>query len=117
MLRGAIEVARSTPAPLEKADAADWLEDRLARERAGMATVVFHSVFWGYLTDEGRERITALMNDAGARATDAEPLAWLRMETGADQTDVTLTTWPGGEQRLLATAGYHGRPVKWLGGY
>jgi hypothetical protein len=116
-LRGAIEVARTTPAPVEKADAADWLEDRLARERGGMATVVYHSVFWGYLTAEGRNRITALMNDAGARATEAEPLAWLRMETGTEQTDVTLTTWPGGEERLLATAGYHGRPVKWLGGY
>ena len=114
LLRGAIEVAHQTPAPVEKADAVDWLEGRLARERGGAATVVYHSVFWGYLTDGGRDRITALMNEAGARATDAEPLAWLSMETGADQTDLTLTMWPGGEKRVLATAGYHGRPVKWL---
>jgi hypothetical protein len=79
-----------------------------------MATVVYHSVFWGYLTDGGRERITALMHEAGSRATDAEPLAWLSMETGADQTDLKLTMWPGGEERLLGTAGYHGRPVKWM---
>ena len=25
-----------------------------------------------------------------------------------------LTTWPGGEERLIARAGYHGRPVEWL---
>jgi hypothetical protein len=114
LLRGAIEMARRLPAVVDKADAADWLEDRLARERGGMATVVYHSVFWGYLTDEARERIADAMGEAGARATDAEPLAWLRMETGANQTDVTLTTWPGGEERVLAQAGYHGRPVKWL---
>jgi hypothetical protein len=113
-LRGAIEVARRTPVDVEKADAGDWLEERLKLERGGLATVVYHSVFWGYLTDEGRARITALMEDAGSRATDAEPLAWLRMETGDDHTDVKLTTWPGGEERLLATAGYHGRPVTWL---
>jgi hypothetical protein len=117
LLRAAIEVARQTPATVDKADAADWLDERLARERGGMATVVYHSVFWGYLTDAGRERIKRALHEAGAKATEAEPLAWLRMETGADQTDVTLTTWPGGEERLLATAGYHGRPVTWLGGY
>ncbi len=115
LLRAAIEVARSTPAPVEKADAPDWLEARLARDRGGAATVVYHSVFWGYLTDEGRARITASMNEAGERTTEAAPLAWLRMETGADQTDVTLTTWPGGNERVLATAGYHGRPVRWKG--
>jgi hypothetical protein len=114
LLRAAIELARLMPAPVDKADAADWLEQQLARERGGAATVVYHSVFWGYLTDAGRERIIALMTDAGARATDAEPLAWLRMETGAEQTDVTLTTWPGGKERVIATAGYHGRPVRWL---
>jgi hypothetical protein len=114
LLRAAIEVARQTPVTVDQADAGDWLEKQLARERGGMATVVYHSVFWGYLTDAGRERITALMHEAGNRATDAEPLAWLSMETGADQTDLKLTMWPGGEERLLATAGYHGRPVKWM---
>jgi hypothetical protein len=115
MLRGAIEVARRTPAVVDKADAGDWLAERLARERGGAATVVYHSVFWGYLTDERRERITGLMNEAGARATESDPLAWLRMEAGSDQTEIALTTWPGGAERVLATAGYHGRPVRWRG--
>ena len=114
LLRSAIEVARRTPATVDEASAPDWLEERLARERGGSATVVFHSIMWGYMTDDDRERITRTLHDAGARATTSEPLAWLRMEPGAEETDVTLTTWPGGDERVVARAGYHGRPVHWI---
>jgi hypothetical protein len=115
LLRAAIEVARRTPVTVDRASAPDWLEDRLVRERGGSATVVFHSIMWGYLTDEDRARVTRVLQDAGERATESDPLAWLRMEAGADQADVTLTTWPGGEERVIAYAGYHGRPVRWVG--
>jgi hypothetical protein len=115
LLRGAIEVARRTPASVDRQSAPDWLETRLGQRRGGSATVVYHSVFWGYLTDRDRARITHLLHEAGDAATDAEPLAWLRMEPGAEDTDLTLTTWPGADERVLATAGYHGRPVRWRG--
>jgi hypothetical protein len=115
LLRAAIEVARRTPVTVEAASAPDWIEQQLTRERAGSATVVFHSIMWGYMTDDDRARVTQSFIDAGERATESEPLAWLRMEPGADQTDVTLTTWPGGDERVIARAGYHGRPVHWLG--
>jgi hypothetical protein len=114
LLRGALEVARRTPVTVDRADAADWLEERLARPRAGAATVVYHSVFWGYLPEQTQQRITEMLHDAGSSAAEAEPLGWLRLEAGSDQTDLTLTTWPGGEERLLATAGYHAGPVEWL---
>jgi hypothetical protein len=113
VLRAAIEVARRTPATVERASAPDWLADRLAEERGGAATVVYHSVVWGYLTDEDRTRITDLMHTAGEQAAEANPLAWLRMEPGPEDADLTLTIWPGGEERVLASAGYHGRPVRW----
>jgi hypothetical protein len=115
LLRAAVEVARRTPVTVDAASAPDWLEQQFARERGGSATVVFHSIMWGYMTDEDRARITQLFADTGDRATESEPLAWLRMEPGADQTDITLTTWPGGDQRVIARAGYHGKPVHWEG--
>ena len=45
------------------------------------------------------------------------PLAWLRMEPGwvEGRADVTLTTWPGGRERLIALTGFHGVPVEWSG--
>jgi hypothetical protein len=36
------------------------------------------------------------------------------MERGSDEADVRLTVWPGGAERLIARAGYHGPPVRWL---
>ena len=114
LLRAAIEVARRTPVTVDAASAPDWIEQRLALERGGSATVIFHSIMWGYMTDDDRARVTQAIMDAGERATDSEPLAWLRMEPGADQADVTLTTWPDFDERVIAHVGYHGRPVSWV---
>ena len=95
LLRQAIEVARRTPAVVHQASAPDWLEARLAQERGGSATVVYHSVVWGYLTDDDRARLSHTIHEAGDKATEADPLAWLRMEPGPNDADITLTTWPG----------------------
>ena len=110
-LSNAIEVARTVPAELERADAFEWLEARLAHPRAGVATVVFHSVVLLYFRNEERERIGQLLARAGERATKQAPLAWLAMEPGESEADVHLTIWPGGERRRIAAAGYHGANV------
>ena len=114
LLRGAIEVARRVPADVERASAVDWLPARLAAERSGVATVVFHSIALQYLDRPGRERALSAIADAGGRATAAAPAAWLRMEPGGEQAEVRLTVWPGGNERLVATTGFHGRGVRWL---
>jgi hypothetical protein len=115
MLRGAIEVARRVPAEVERASAVDWLPVRLARARPGTATVVFHSIALQYLDRNSREEALGAIADAGARAPAEAPVAWLRMEPGGEQAEVRLTLWPGGHERLVATTGFHGRPVRWLG--
>jgi hypothetical protein len=77
--------------------------------------VVFHSIVMQYLPREGREKVAETLAEAAA-ATPAAPLAWLRMEPGgaAAEAQVRLRTWPGGEERLLATARFHGPPIRWL---
>src|SRR5204863_9458983 len=72
LLRRAIEVARRTPATVDAASASDWLGERLARERGGLATVVFHSIMWGYMTDGDRATITQMIVEAGEWATSSE---------------------------------------------
>jgi hypothetical protein len=108
-LRAALDVAGGVAAPVERAGAAGWTEARLAERAPGVATVVFHSIVMQYLRAAERERFE--------RALRAAPgtLAWLRMEPAGDVTDVRLTLWPGGEDRLLARAGYHGDPLEWIG--
>jgi hypothetical protein len=115
-LRGALEVAAHVPASVAQAAAPGWLGEQLAEPAPGVATVVFHSIVWQYLSDADRERVRRTIEKAGTRASTDAPLAWLRFEPSADRTcaEVRLASWPGGKDRLLATAGYHGRPVRWL---
>jgi hypothetical protein len=125
-LRGALEIAREVPATVERADAFDWLERRLPARQPGTATVVFQSIVALYFSTEQRARMASMLADAGAAATAGEPLAWLRFEhpdtgdpvaTGwarIGKPEVRITVWPGGDDRLLATAAAHGPPVRWL---
>lgn len=114
-LRGAFELARAVPVTLDRSEAAPWVTAQLAEPRPGMATVVYHSVVMQYLDEAGRAAFRAALDEAAARATDAAPLAWLRFEPARRTFEVTLTTWPGGAERLIAESGAHGRPVRWLG--
>ena len=120
ILEGALEVAAEVPAQVERADGSEWLPARLAEPREGLATVVFHSVAMYHASLEARNRVLTAIEEAGARATDRAPLTWLRMEGGYSYAllrltphEVWLTTWPGGEERRLATSGAHGKPVRW----
>lgn len=112
-LEAAIEVARHVPAIVDAADAADWVQHQLGEPTDGLATVVTHSIVLQYLSPERRRRLRSALDDAGHRATEAAPLAWLRMEPAGDRAELRLTGWPGGHEEVLATAGYHGRPVWW----
>ena len=67
---------------VEKADAVDWLEARLAEPAPGVATVVFHSLFIHFLDEQRRARLEAALEAAGRRASKQAPLAWLSLEWG-----------------------------------
>jgi hypothetical protein len=112
-LEAAIEVAREVPAAIDRADADVWLADRLTLPLPGIATVVVHSIVLQYLPREARVRLRETIRSAGERASGASPLAWLRMEPAGERAELRLTTWPGGDERVLATAGYHGQPIWW----
>jgi hypothetical protein len=114
-LAAAIEVARRVPAQVDQANAADWVEAALAGCVSGVATVVYHSIVWQYLSNVDRARFKHAMAAAGRDVTHDNPLAWLRFEPAGMVAEVRLQLWPGGKDRLLARSGFHGNPVKWLG--
>ena len=116
-LRLALRAAAGVPVPLERQRAADFLAKALARPAGGRATVVFQSVVWWYLSEAERQEVTALVEEAGARADRAAPLAWLRMEgASAEGTELRLRSWPSGEDCLLGRAHWHGAWVTWEAG-
>jgi hypothetical protein len=109
--RAALEVAQGLPVAIDRESAGRWTERMLAEPRAGAATALFHSIVFQYFPEEEREAFLATVEEAGARASAEAPLAWLRMEPAGPWADVRLTLWPGGEERVIAVAGYHGSPV------
>ena len=116
LLEAAIELARRVPAAVDEERAHSWLEAHLARPGPGAASVVCHSIVMQYLEPSERDAVEQVIASAGARATTERPLARLAMEAAGKLADVRLTIWPGGGERLIARAGYHGRPVHWLAG-
>jgi hypothetical protein len=114
-LAAAIDVARRVPAHVEQANAPDWVETALTDGVPGVATVVYHSIVWQYLSNVDRARFERVIAVAGEAATDSKPLAWLRFEPADNFAEVRLQLWPGGKDRLLARSGFHGKPVQWLG--
>lgn len=115
--RAALDLAVEKSIRVEKADAIDWLEQRLADIRTGMVHVIYHSIAWQYFPADRQARGRQLLEHAGSKATPNAPLAHLQMESDGqpEGAAVTLQIWPGGAKYELGRGDYHGRWVKWSG--
>jgi hypothetical protein len=107
-LDGAIEIAKQVPVPVERVDAATFLERELGAMRPDTATVVYHSVFIQYLTDEMRSRIATMIGGAVSRATPDAPVYHLSMEPDEARFEIRLN------DELVGTSRAHGTEVVWL---
>jgi hypothetical protein len=107
-LRAALDVAARVPVAVDEADAVGWVRDRLREPSGDAVPVVYHSVVMQYLAPAAREAFAAAVTEAEG------PRAWLRFEPEGAEYVVRLTTWPGGDDRVLATAHPHGYDVRWL---
>ena len=116
---GAVALAIEHNTRVDRADAAEWLAQKLAARAQDAATIVYHSVFLQYPPREAREAIVNAITEAGAKATSSAPIAWVRLEPEA-VTDgihnglrfvVDIHTWPKGERQILAYTDGHVRNV------
>jgi len=115
-LDAAIGVAKRFPVTVMASDAAGFVKKSLAERTPGQAFVLFHSIMWQYMPEATKSAIESSISEAGAEATTASPIAWLRMEplaSKARHATLSLTSWPGGEARQLADCDYHGRWLEW----
>jgi len=116
---GAVALARETGVQVERADAAQWLAQKLSARADDAATIVYHSVFLQYPPREARDAIVDAIQSAGARATERAPLAWVRLEPEALTDDVRdsprmvidVITWPGAKRRIIGYTDGHVRSV------
>ena len=111
-LRGALAIAAEVSADLRAESASDTL-DRISLAH-GTWTVLWHSIFRQYLDEQQRADLTARIEALGAAATGKARFAHLSLEQSrAGGCPVSLTTWPGGQRRILGSAPAHGLPVHW----
>ena len=103
-------------APPERADAIDWLAERLA-PKPGQTRLIYSTIAWQYFPRAAQERGERLIEAAGAAAAPESPLAWFGMETdGASPgAAMTLRVWPAGETLALGRIDFHGRWIDWAG--
>lgn len=117
-LEAAIAEAQRNPPVIVRQNAADFIEDALARpQEAGTTRVLMHSIVWQYVPDDQQARVTAAMEAAGARATAERPLAWIALEANRvlHRHELVVRHWPGdGAPHLLARAHPHGANIEWL---
>ena len=113
----ALALARSTGLTVEKADAVEWLVERLSLQRPGKVHIVYHTIAWQYLPFAARAEGERLLAEAGARADANAPLCRLAMEADSEApgAGLTLTIWPDGETLKLGRADFHGRWIEWAG--
>ncbi|PWJ16234.1 DUF2332 domain-containing protein [Jannaschia seohaensis] len=104
------------PQTVDRADAADWLEMRLAEPPTpGTCRLIAHTIAWQYFPPDTAARAEDAIQRAGRAATDATPLAWFGMEpdgTGPGAA-LTLRLWPGGTTQEAGRVDFHGRWVHW----
>jgi hypothetical protein len=81
---------------------------------AGAATVVFQSAVWQYISESEQQRIIAIIQEAGKRASDEAPVAWLRMEGNNNTFEIRLRIYPGFTEQIIATSRAHAPSVHWL---
>jgi len=112
-LNAALAMTLAARVRVEPADAADWVEARLAEPSDDVVTVLYHSVVWQYLGEPTKARIRANLDDHGR----CRPLAWLALEFARPDYDLTLTLWRGDgnkTRKILARTHPHGAWLEWL---
>jgi hypothetical protein len=116
--RAAMDLARTRPVVIDRAEIADWVPAQLDPV-PGTACVVMHSVVWQYLSDDTRGAVRTALETAGAAATPDAPVAWVRLEPHEvtySPAELRLDLWDGHgghTSDLLATTGFHGGRLEW----
>ncbi len=68
-LQAALSIAERYPPPVEQADASDWVSVMALPKNDGVATVLMHSAFWTYISEEGQRAIRGHMEQIARTAT------------------------------------------------
>jgi len=111
-LNGALQLAAKTPAPVDRAGAAEFLRDVQVAD--GALTVVWHSVMRQYVPREEWRLVEGELARLAESATPAAPFAHLALEprrVGEEHRYLLTVRIGTGPEQVLAEARPHGLPA------
>ena len=109
----AIESVRADPPELVHGDYVEGLPEVLAGLPDDGLTVVFQTASFGYIGDEGRARVRAVLEDAGEDRRLAFISTGKPRAPEEDCWGLRLVYWPGGEREFAGHADFHGDWLQW----
>jgi len=107
----AIEAVRADPPELVRGDFVEELPEVLASLPRDGLTVVFQTASFGYIGDEGRARVRAVLEEAGRDRR----LGFISTGKPRDGEDwgLRIVYWPGGEREFAGHGDFHGSWLSW----
>jgi hypothetical protein len=109
----AIEAVRADPPELVRGDYVEALPEVLAGLLRDGLTVVFQTASFGYIGDEGRARVRAVLEEAGEDRRLAFISTGKPRAPEKDCWGLRLVYWPGGEREFAGHADFHGSWLQW----
>jgi hypothetical protein len=109
----AIEALREDPPQLVQGDYVEELPHVLEALPGDGLTVVFQTASFGYIGDEGRARVRAVLEQAG----EDRQIAFISTGKPRDPEEhcwgLRLVYWPGGEREFAGHCDFHGSWLRW----
>lgn len=115
-IENALLIAERYPPEVEQADASKWVLENIApSSKKGVATVLMHSISWGYISKSGQQQIIEHMKQMGMQATLDTPLCWLTLELDENtRPQLKLRLWPETDIKVLAATDPHCWKIDWI---
>jgi hypothetical protein len=109
----AIEAVRANPPELVRGDYVEALPEVLAGLPRDGLLVVFQTASFGFIGDEGRARVRAVLEEAGRNRQLAFISTGKPREPEEGCWGLRLVYWPGGEREFAGHADFHGSWLQW----
>jgi len=108
----AIDALREDPPELVRGDYVEELPKVLEDRDPNVLTVGFETASLGYVTDQGRARVKATLDDAG-RTGSLVFVASGKSRSGGSHWGLRIVYYPGAEREFAGEADFHGAWLEW----
>ncbi len=114
-LRGALELAATTPVVVDAERFSTWLV-REVHPKAGCVTVIVQTVVEEHLMPATLQELGDAIASVARRASSTAPLAYVRMELRNDAYDTSVRVLPDRDAVTICRSDGHAQDIQWLEG-